>query len=345
MSEAYKKAGVDIEAGYEAVNRMKSHVERTNRLGVVGGLGGFGGLFDLSQLNLKEPMLVSGTDGVGTKLMLAFLMDKHDTIGIDAVAMCVNDIVVQGAEPLYLLDYLACGKAIPERIEAIVKGFADGCEQAGCALIGGETAEMPGMYDIDEYDLAGFAVGAVEKQELITGEKISEGDVVIGLASSGLHSNGFSLVRKILLEDAQLSLQDKLPDLEKPLGEELLTPTKIYVKSILSLLKKYTVHGISHITGGGFYENLPRMLTRDLGIRIKQHAWPVPKIFSILQEYGKLTEKELFSTFNMGIGMAVVVPKEEKDEVVQQLNELGEKAYVIGEIVKGEGVIIGGIDE
>ncbi|WP_413376178.1 phosphoribosylformylglycinamidine cyclo-ligase [Alkalihalobacillus sp. 1P02AB] len=344
MSEAYKKAGVDIEAGYEAVNRMKSHVERTSRLGVMGGLGGFGGMFDLSALQMKEPILVSGTDGVGTKLMLAFMMDKHDTIGIDAVAMCVNDIVVQGAEPLYLLDYLACGKAIPEKIEAIVKGFADGCEQAGCALIGGETAEMPGMYEVEEYDLAGFAVGAVEKANVITGDKIKADDVVLGLASSGLHSNGFSLVRKVLLEDAKLSLQDELPTLNRTLGEELLTPTKIYVKPLLALQKEFDVHGLAHITGGGFYENLPRMLPEGLAVEVSEISWPVPPIFSIIQQYGGLTERELFSTFNMGIGMAVVVSEKDADKVLEFLQKEGEQAFVVGRVIEGEGVHIGGID-
>ncbi|WP_100406198.1 phosphoribosylformylglycinamidine cyclo-ligase [Bacillus solitudinis] len=344
MSEAYKQAGVDIEAGYESVKRMKSHVERTTRQGVIGGLGGFGGMFDLSSLNLKEPVLVSGTDGVGTKLMLAFMMDRHDTIGIDAVAMCVNDIVVQGAEPLYFLDYIACGKAVPERIEAIVKGIADGCEQAGCALIGGETAEMPGMYDPEEYDLAGFSVGAVEKQQLITGENIQPGDVVIGLTSSGIHSNGFSLVRKIFLADHKLSLEDTLEGLEGTLGEALLTPTKIYVKPLLNCLRKFDVHGLAHITGGGFYENIPRMLPSGTKVEVENGSWPVPTIFSLLAEYGNLTAREQFSTFNMGIGMVMVVPEEQKEAVLSQLKADGEEAFVIGRVTAGEGITIGGID-
>ncbi|TSB45628.1 phosphoribosylformylglycinamidine cyclo-ligase [Alkalicoccobacillus porphyridii] len=344
MSDAYKQAGVDIEAGYESVKRMGQHVKRTARPGVLGGLGGFGGNFDLSSLNYKEPVLVSGTDGVGTKLMLAFMMDQHDTIGIDAVAMCVNDIVVQGAEPLYFLDYIACGKSEPERIEAIVKGIADGCEQAGCALIGGETAEMPGMYDPEEYDLAGFSVGAVEKSELITGDAITPGDVVIGLSSSGLHSNGFSLVRRILLEKAGLSLMDSVEGLNGRLGDVLLTPTKIYVKPLLAAIQKHTVHGLAHITGGGFYENVPRMLPAGTKVEIDNGSWPVPAIFQILKDKGELSERDLFSTFNMGIGMMVVVPENEHLEVIRTLEAAGEQAYIIGRVTKGEGVTIGGID-
>ena len=265
MAKAYEQAGVNIEAGYEAVSRMKKHVQRTMRSGVLSGLGGFGGMFDLSSLNLKEPVLVSGTDGVGTKLMLAFMADRHDTIGIDAVAMCVNDIVVQGAEPIYFLDYIACGKQDPARIEAIVKGVSDGCEQAGCALVGGETAEMPGMYKDEDYDLAGFAVGAVEKSKIITGNDIKQGDILIGLASSGIHSNGYSLVRKVFLQDAKMSLNDHVEELGCTLGEELLRPTKIYVKSILAALEKFNIKGMAHITGGGFIENIPRMLPEGLG--------------------------------------------------------------------------------
>ena len=344
MSEAYKKAGVSLEAGYEAVERMKSHVSRTTRQGVMGSLGGFGGMFDLSSLKLEEPVLVSGTDGVGTKLMLAFMLDRHDTIGIDAVAMCVNDIVVQGAEPLYFLDYIACGKAVPERLEAIVKGVADGCEQAGCALVGGETAEMPGMYSEDEYDLAGFSVGAVEKKKLITGQEISPGDVVIGLPSSGLHSNGFSLVRKIFLKDHSFSLQDQMEELGKTLGEELLTPTKIYVKPLLAALRKHEVRGMAHITGGGFYENIPRMLPEGVQVDVELGSWTIPPIFDLLKKYGELTEKELFSTFNMGIGMVVVVPESEKDAVMKTFEEHGEKPSVIGRVTAGSGVTIGGIE-
>lgn len=343
MSDAYKQAGVDIEAGYEAVERMKKHVARTMRKEVLGGLGSFGGMFDLSSFQLKEPVLVSGTDGVGTKLMLAFMMDKHDTIGIDAVAMCVNDIVVQGAEPLYFLDYIACGKSVPEKIEAIVKGIADGCEQAGCAIVGGETAEMPGMYDVDEYDLAGFSVGIVEKSKLITGEKIQEGDVIIGLASSGVHSNGFSLVRKVLLEDHKLDLKKTYEPFTRPLGEVLLEPTRIYVKPILQLLKKFDIKGLSHITGGGFYENIPRMLPEGVGAVIEYGTWDVPEIFTFIQEKGNISDKDMFSTFNMGIGMAVVVSENEVNAVLEELAKFGEKAVVIGRVINEEGIVIGGI--
>ncbi|GIN14210.1 phosphoribosylformylglycinamidine cyclo-ligase [Shouchella clausii] len=343
MSNAYKEAGVDIQAGYEAVNRMKRHVERTTRKGVLGSLGGFGGNFDLSSLGLKEPVLVSGTDGVGTKLMIAFMANKHDTIGQDAVAMCVNDIVVQGAEPLYFLDYLACGKAVPEKIEAIVKGVADGCEIAGCALIGGETAEMPGMYGEEEYDLAGFSVGAVEKKDLLTGEHIQAGDVLIGLPSSGLHSNGFSLVRKVLLQDAGLTLQTECTTLGKTLGEELLTPTKIYVKPLLACLKQGLLTGAAHITGGGFYENIPRMLPKGVGIHIDYGSWPVPPIFSLIQQKGGLSEQDLFQTFNMGIGMVLAVPEDKHQQALATLEANGEDAYIIGRVTPTEGTVIGGI--
>lgn len=340
MANAYKQAGVDIEAGYEAVNRMKKHVERTQRLGVIGGLGGFGGMFDLSTLNLKEPVLISGTDGVGTKLMLAFMMDKHDTIGIDAVAMCVNDIVVQGAEPLFFLDYIACGKADPVRIEAIVKGVATGCEQAGCALIGGETAEMPGMYEETEYDLAGFSVGASEKSKLVTGEKIEAGDVLIGLASSGIHSNGYSLVRKLLLEEAKLQLTDYIEELGCTLGEELLRPTKIYVKPILSALEKYDLKGMAHITGGGFVENIPRMLPEGLGVEINAESYPIPAIFTYMELVGKLNRLEMYNIFNMGIGMVVAVAPDQANDVLAHFEACGEKAYTIGKVTNQVGVEI-----
>lgn len=340
MTNAYKQSGVNIEAGYEAVARMKKHVEKTRRLGVMGGLGGFGGMFDLSKLNFKEPVLVSGTDGVGTKLMLAFMMDKHDTIGIDAVAMCVNDIVVQGAEPLYFLDYVACGKVIPEKMEAIVKGIADGCEQAGCALIGGETAEMPGMYAVDEYDIAGFAVGACEKAHLITGEKIQAGDVLIGLASSGIHSNGYSLVRKVLLEDGGLQLSDYIEDLGCTLGSELLRPTKIYVKPVLTALQKFQIKGISHITGGGFIENIPRMLPEGLGATINESAWDMPAIFPFMETVGKLKREEMYNVFNMGIGMVLAVNEQDAMEVIKLFEREGEKAYYIGNVTDSEGINI-----
>lgn len=340
MANAYKDAGVNIEAGYEAVERMKRHVKKTERLGVMGGLGGFGAMFDLSALNLKEPVLVSGTDGVGTKLMLAFMADRHDTIGIDAVAMCVNDIVVQGAEPLYFLDYIGCGQADPSKIEMIVKGVADGCEQAGCALIGGETAEMPGMYDIEEYDIAGFAVGACEKSNLITGKSIQAGDVLIGLASNGVHSNGFSLVRKVFLEKAKLPLDKHVEELGCTLGEELLKPTRIYVKSILSALKQFPIKGMAHITGGGFHENIPRIFPEGLGAEIKEGSWEIPAVFSLLEKLGEVKHEEMYNIFNMGIGMAVIVDKDQADACLEHFKACGEKASVIGVITENEGISI-----
>ncbi|MEH7117566.1 phosphoribosylformylglycinamidine cyclo-ligase [Neobacillus vireti] len=339
MAKAYKEAGVNIEAGYEAVSRMKKHVQRTARAGVIGGLGGFGGMFDLSSLQLKEPVLVSGTDGVGTKLMIAFWMDKHDTIGIDAVAMCVNDIVVQGAEPLFFLDYIACGKAEPEKIEAIVKGISDGCEQAGCALIGGETAEMPGLYSQNEYDLAGFTVGACEKSQLITGETIQAGDVLIGLASSGIHSNGYSLVRKVF---NNWSLLDFVDELGCTLGEELLKPTKIYVKPILSALKKFPLKGMAHITGGGFIENIPRMLPEGLGAMIEEKSWPIPPVFQLISSHGQIDYEEMYNIFNMGIGMVIAVDREIAADVLQHFEQCGEKAYQIGVVTDQAGIEIKG---
>jgi len=338
MAKAYKDAGVNIEAGYEAVSRMKKHVQKTMRPGVLGGLGGFGGMFDLSTLNLKEPVLVSGTDGVGTKLMLAFMMDRHDTIGIDAVAMCVNDIVVQGAEPIYFLDYIACGKAEPAKIEAIVKGIADGCEQAGCALVGGETAEMPGMYSEEEYDLAGFAVGACEKSKIITGNEIKQGDILIGLASSGIHSNGYSLVRKLFLQQAGMALTDHVEELGCTLGEELLRPTKIYVKPILAALKKFNLKGLAHITGGGFIENIPRMLPEDLGAELNEENWELPPVFKLMESIGELDRKEMYNIFNMGTGMVIAVDEKEAADVVEFFNQAGEKAYPIGVITNQPGI-------
>ncbi|MDA7026797.1 phosphoribosylformylglycinamidine cyclo-ligase [Bacillus sp. CLL-7-23] len=342
MSESYKNAGVDIEAGYEAVKRMQKHVERTKRLGVMGGLGGFGGMFDLSELPYKKPVLVSGTDGVGTKLKLAFAMDKHDTIGIDAVAMCVNDVLAQGAEPLFFLDYLAVGKANPVKIEAIVAGVAEGCTQSGSALIGGETAEMPGLYTENEYDIAGFSVGVVEKDQIVTGENIREGHLLIGLSSSGLHSNGFSLVRKILLEEAGLTLEQTYAPFARPLGEELLEPTKIYVKPVLKAVKSGRIDGMAHITGGGFIENLPRMLPASLGVEIDNGSWPVPAIFPFIQEKGELTSEEMFNVFNMGIGFVLAVKEEHMLDVIQTLEQQGEKAYLIGRVKNGNGVTFGG---
>ncbi|MGG0644406.1 phosphoribosylformylglycinamidine cyclo-ligase [Sporosarcina gallistercoris] len=340
MSKAYKSAGVDIEAGYEAVSRMKKHVLKTMRPQVLSGLGGFGGIFDLSQLDLQEPVLVSGTDGVGTKLMLAMMMDQHDTIGIDCVAMCVNDIIVQGAEPLYFLDYIACGKADPEKIESIVKGIADGCAQAGCALIGGETAEMPGLYSEEEYDVAGFTVGACEKQDLITGQNIQPGDCIIGLASSGIHSNGYSLVRKVLLEDSEMDLTEVVPELGCSLGEELLKPTKIYVKSILAAMKEFDIKGMAHITGGGFIENLPRMMPEDLGVEIESGTWEIQPIFKLIQEKGNIAREDMYNIFNMGIGMALVVQEETADALLDLFEKHGEHAYRIGHVVNGSGVTI-----
>lgn len=340
MSKAYEKAGVNIEAGYEAVDRMKSHVERTARKGLMGTFGGFGGMFDLSQLNLKEPVLISGTDGVGTKLKLAFLADKHDTIGIDCVAMCVNDIVAQGAEPLFFLDYIAVGKAFPEKIESIVKGVADGCVQAGAALIGGETAEMPGLYEEDEYDIAGFAVGAAEKSKVVTGEKIVEGDVLIGLASSGIHSNGYSLVRNIVFEQNHFQLDQLIEGFEDlgPLGNELLTPTKIYAKTVAAIAEHTDIHGMAHVTGGGFIENLPRMMPEGLGTEIELGSWPVLRIFEMLQEKGGLTDRDLFSVFNAGIGFVLAVSPEDAEQVLASVEASGERAYLIGRVSNQSGV-------
>jgi phosphoribosylformylglycinamidine cyclo-ligase len=312
MSGAYERAGVNIKAGYEAVDRMKQHVQRTMRPEVIGGLGGFGGMFELPVDRFRQPVLISGTDGVGTKLKIAFAMNRHDTIGQDAVAMCVNDIVAQGAEPLYMLDYLACGKLDPSQSEAIVAGFADGCQQAGCALIGGETAEMPGFYADGEYDLAGFAVGIVEKERIVDGTKVVRGDVLIGLSSSGLHSNGFSLVRKVLFEQEGLAVNSKLEELgQQTLGELLLTPTRIYVQPVLRLLETCHIHGMAHITGGGFYENIPRMLPADCAVEIERGSWSIPGIFPFLAERGKLTEEDMYNTFNMGIGFVLAVPEAE----------------------------------
>jgi len=335
VSDAYKQAGVDIAAGNEAVERMKKHVKKTFRPGVLTDLGGFGALFGLDKDKYEEPVLVSGTDGVGTKLKLAFAMDKHDTIGVDAVAMCVNDIVVQGAEPLFFLDYLACGKIVPEKIEAIVKGIADGCLQAGCALIGGETAEMPGMYGEGEYDIAGFAVGVVDRRKMIDGSAIRPGDAVIGLASSGVHSNGFSLVRKLLLEDKGWSLGQRIPELDGALGEVLLTPTKIYVRTILSLLRETTIKGMAHVTGGGFIENIPRVLPEGADVVIEEGSWPVPPIFKVLREAGNVAHDDMFRTFNMGIGMVLIVPEEEAGRTIGRAQALGEGAYRIGTVTEG----------
>ncbi|EAC6224272.1 phosphoribosylformylglycinamidine cyclo-ligase [Listeria monocytogenes] len=333
---AYSKAGVDVEAGYQVVERIKKHVARTERLGAMGALGSFGGMFDLSSLHLKEPVLVSGTDGVGTKLLLAIEADKHDTIGIDCVAMCVNDILAQGAEPLFFLDYIATGKTDPVKMEQIVKGVADGCEQAGAALIGGETAEMPDMYGADDYDLAGFTVGAVEKQKLITEGAVKAGDTLIGIPSSGIHSNGYSLVRKIFFKDNEWTLDAEISELDVPLVEELLKPTRIYVKPVLEVLKEVDVHGITHVTGGGFVENLPRMLTNDLAVKVELGSWPVLPIFDVMKKYGQLNEMEMYEIFNMGIGMVLAVAKADVERTLEVLVQNGEAAYVIGEVTTRE---------
>ena len=337
-SKEYIKAGVDLEAGYEVVRRIKKHTKNTNRLGVMGGIGSFGGLFDLSILNYKEPVLVSGTDGVGTKLKIAFQMNKHDTIGIDAVAMCVNDVLAQGAEPLFFLDYVAVGKNYPALVEQIVKGVSDGCILANSALIGGETAEMPGLYQDGEYDIAGFSVGVVEKSEILDGSKVKEGDVLVGLLSSGVHSNGFSLVRKIV-SDNNLDLKENYC-FTKPLGEVLLTPTRIYVKPVLKAIKTKKVHSVMHVTGGGFDENLVRGIKEGQGILINEGTWPIPPIFPFLEGYGKINHREMYNVFNMGIGMVLVTSKEDSLEIIKLLEENGEKAYIIGEVTNQEGVTI-----
>ena len=335
-SEAYAAAGVDITAGYKSVELMKKHIRKTETPGVFSDVGGFGGLFRPDLTGMKEPVLVSGTDGVGTKLKIALLMDKHDTIGIDCVAMCVNDIICCGAEPLFFLDYIACGKNIPERIEQIVKGVCDGCVQAGCALIGGETAEHPGMMPEEEYDLAGYSTGIVDRAKIIDNKTMKAGDVVIALPSTGVHSNGFSLVRKVFdVENADLtSPVEKLGG--KSLGETLLTPTRIYVKPVLALLKEVAVKGISHITGGGFYENIPRSIPDGLGARIEKEKIRVLPIFKLIAEKGGISERDMFNTYNMGVGMSVVVAAEDAEKAVSILKDHDEDAYLIGEIIRSE---------
>ncbi|WP_082235210.1 phosphoribosylformylglycinamidine cyclo-ligase [Halobacillus massiliensis] len=337
MSQSYKKAGVDVEAGYQAVDLMKKHVKRTMRPEVIGGLGSFAGLFDISSLTYNHPVLVTGTDGVGTKLKLAFEMNKHDTIGVDVVAMCVNDIAAQGADPLLFLDYIACGKNEPEKIEQIVKGIADGCEQSNCALVGGETAEMPGMYEPEEYDLAGFVVGMADKEQLITGESVQPGDVLIGLPSSGVHSNGFSLVRKII-EEHNLDLTEVYSPFSQPLGEVLLTPTKIYVKALKALKEQVQIKGLAHVTGGGFYENIPRTLPEGFGVSIEEKSWEIPEVFNFLKEQGNLSVEDMFGVFNMGIGMVALVEEQEADTALRILSEQGEKAVKIGQVTAEEGI-------
>ncbi|MFR1723145.1 phosphoribosylformylglycinamidine cyclo-ligase [Emergencia timonensis] len=337
FSESYKAAGVDITAGYKAVELMKEHVAKTMMFGnVPSDIGGFGGLFELDIKNIKEPVLVSGTDGVGTKLKMAFLLDKHDTVGIDCVAMCVNDIICVGARPLFFLDYIAVGKNYPEKVAMIVKGVAEGCIQSEAALIGGETAEMPGFYPEDEYDLAGFAVGVVDKSKILKKETICEGDVIIGLPSSGVHSNGFSLVRKVLDVEKE--------DIKKPLaalggksiGETLLTPTKIYVKPMVKLFEEVTVKSVAHITGGGFYENIPRSLPKGFGVKIERENVRVLPIFELIAERGNIPERDMFNTFNMGVGMTVIVAKEDADKTLEVLKAGGEDAYILGSVVKSE---------
>ena len=340
-SKSYKESGVDITAGYRSVELIKKHILKTNQKGTISEIGGFGGLFEPDFENIENPVLVSGTDGVGTKLKLAFLMDKHDTIGIDCVAMCVNDVICCGAKPMFFLDYIACGKNIPEKIEKIVSGISEGCIQSGCSLIGGETAEMPGFYLENEYDLAGFSVGMVEKRKILKKEDVKEGDVIIALASSGVHSNGFSLIRKVFdIENIDINCKyEQLGD--EPIGKILLTPTKIYVNSILKLIKYIKVKSISHITGGGFYENIPRIIPDGLSANIKKSSIKIPNIFNIIKEKGDISERDMFNTFNMGVGMCIVVSENDVNKSLNILKDNGEDAYVIGEILKlNEKVVI-----
>ena len=341
QSDSYASAGVDITAGYKAVELMKSHIARTTTDGVIGSIGGFGGLFQPNLAGMEEPILVSGTDGVGTKLRIAFLMDKHDTVGIDCVAMCVNDIVCCGARPLFFLDYIACGKNYPDRIASIVSGVAEGCVQSGAALIGGETAEMPGFYPVDEYDLAGFAVGIVDKKKMIDNSAIQAGDVIIALPSSGVHSNGFSLVRKVFdVENSDIKTPNERLG-GKSIGEALLAPTKIYVKPVLAVQEAVTIKGVSHITGGGFYENVPRSIPSGFTAKIEKASIRTPVLFDLIAEAGNIPEREMFNTFNMGVGMCMIVDRDDADTALSVLKEQGEDAYVIGEVVEGsEGVIL-----
>ena len=336
MAVTYKDAGVDVERGYEAVRRMKQHVATTFNENVLGGLGSFGGFYSIENEKMEKPVLVAGTDGVGTKLKFAFLMDKHDTVGIDCVAMCVNDIVCGGAAPLFFLDYIACGKNDPARIADIVAGITEGCRQSGCALVGGETAEMPGFYPVDEYDLAGFSVGIVDEEKIIDGKDLAEGDVLIGLASTGVHSNGFSLVRKVF-DVENCDLKSPMAELGgKSLGETLLAPTRIYVKAVQSVLKSgVNIHAVSHITGGGFYENVPRMMTEGLTAQIKLDSFPRLPIFQLIMDKGNIPERDMYNTFNMGIGMILAVPAAQAEAAMAALAEAGETAYTIGQVVKG----------
>jgi phosphoribosylformylglycinamidine cyclo-ligase len=341
----YRDAGVDIDAGNKAVDLMKKHVRSTYRPEVLGDIGGFGGLFALDVAKYRQPVLVSGTDGVGTKLCIAFMADKHDTIGQDAVAMCVNDILVQGAEPLFFLDYLAVGKLAPEQVAAIVSGIAGACLESGCSLIGGETAEMASFYKNGEYDIGGFAVGVAERSKLITGQSIQPGDVLLGLPSSGLHSNGYSLVRKICFDVKEIDINQFIPELGKTLGEELLVPTKLYPKACLPLIEKYEIKGMVHITGGGFYENIPRVLPEGCGVEIDTQSWPKPPVFALLQQWGNVAWTEMYRTFNMGIGMILVVPPSEVQNIQDDLTARGDASFVIGQVTQGtkETVLKGGI--
>ena len=339
FSESYKSAGVDVTAGYKGVQLMKKAVQSTYTNAVISDIGGFGGLYAPQIKGMEEPILVSGTDGVGTKLKLAFLMDKHDTIGQDCVAMCVNDVICTGASPMFFLDYMALGKNIPEKVATIVTGVAEGCKKANCSLVGGETAEMPGFYPEDEYDLAGFCVGVVDKKKIIDSKTIEIGDKVIGLASSGVHSNGFSLVRKVFDVNKE-NLKEYVEELGKTVGEALLEPTRIYVKPILKLIEEVKVKGISHITGGGFYENMPRMLRDGVALKIDKNSYEVPPLFKLIQERGNIPERDMYNTFNMGIGMCVIVPENEVEKAINLLKEAGEEAYLIGEVVPGNKEII-----
>ena len=340
MAKTYENAGVNLEAGYEVVRRIKQHVASTARKGTMGNIGAFGGMFDLSVLGIREPVLVSGTDGVGTKLKIAFAMDKHDTVGIDAVAMCVNDVLAQGAEPLVFLDYVAVGHNIPEQVEAIVAGVAEGCRQAGCALVGGETAEMPGMYEGGEYDIAGYTTGVVEKSKLIDGSKVKAGDVLVGIASTGVHSNGFSLVRKIVADSGH-DYFEEIPEFGgRRLGDVLLTPTRIYVKQVLDVIRNCDVHGVAHITGGGFDENIPRVLHDGQGLEIREGSWEILPVFRLLEKWGGVPHREMFNIFNMGIGMVLVLDESEAQRAIEILESHGEKASVIGRVTSEPGVNI-----
>lgn len=339
FSDSYKAAGVDVTAGYKAVELMKEHVARTKIDGVVSGIGGFGGLFAPNLSGMEEPVLVSGTDGVGTKIKLAFLLDKHDTIGIDSVAMCVNDIICCGAQPLFFLDYIAIGKNVPEKVAEIVSGIAEGCVQSGCALIGGETAEHPGLMPADEYDVAGFSVGIVDKKNIVDGSKLVAGDVLIGLRSTGVHSNGFSLVRKIF-DINENTINNTYPELDTTLGEALLTPTKIYVKAILALMREVEVKAVSHITGGGFYENIPRMLKDGLSAKIVKDSIPVLPIFKLMQRVGNIPEHDMYNTFNMGVGMITAVAKEDVQKAIEVLKANGEDAVILGEVIEGDDGVV-----